>query len=67
MSDLFLLVVAITIFLTALLGCAAMCWLYVVIVCEYFPDSTAAEWLKNNVLDESIGEYTVKGLIRKCL
>jgi hypothetical protein len=67
MSDLFLLVVAITGFLTALLGCSAMFWLYVVIVCEYFPDRAAAEWLKNNVLDEVIGEYTVKGLIRKCL
>jgi hypothetical protein len=67
MSDLFLLVVAITGFLTALLGCAALCWLYVVVVCEYFQESPAAEWLKNNVLDESIGEYTVKGLIRKCL
>ena len=67
MSELFLFAVAVTVFLTVLLGSAAIFWLYVVIVCEYFPDSTAAEWLKNNVLDESIGEYTVKGLIRKCL
>jgi hypothetical protein len=67
MSDLFLLVVAITGFLTVILGSSGIFWIYVVIVCEYFQESAAAEWLKNNVLDESIGEYTVKGLIRKCL
>ena len=67
MNDLFLLVVAIAGFLTVLLGSSAIFWVYVVVVCEYFQDSAAAEWLKNNVLDEAIGEYTVKGLIRKCL